>query len=382
MKASYAAWRGAVFVRLAALAVIVVAVLATGCAGGSKTGSGTPTPAVNVTVSATATATPKPVDPALRQVYEQGMAFPKWGTQVYGLNDSSFTSEVQTMRTQTTANWVGLIVSLDQNGDYATTVYAGGDTTTPDALYAGIQAARLAGLNVFVEPLLNVRQVSNNWSGLVTFSSHAQAELWFKSYWTTYEPFVKAAKAGGASQIAIGTEFAALETLYPDLWTWLARQVKATFGGAVTYDMDHSSLGKKPPVWWKDPAISYLGVSMYSILQDTPHNVPASAIEKVWKSDVLPQMDAMSKQAGKPLILTEIGYRNTADCLTIPWLWKSSSPADPALQGTAYQAALAMAASDRHIAGIFFWGWQVGQFQPAGPAMQAMRDAWAHPVTP
>lgn len=365
--------RGVIVARLAALAALAVVA---GCGGSNQTRSGVAVP----TVTARATATAKPVDPTVRKVFEQGMAFPKWGTQVYGFSDGAWASDVRAMREQTMASWVGMIVSLDQDGDYSTRVYAGPDTTSPDALYAGVLAARQAGLNVFVEPLLNVRQVSNNWSGLVTFSSHAQAEQWFRSYWATYEPYVKAAKAAGAGQIAIATEFEALETQYPDLWAWLAHQVKATFGGTVTYDMDHSSLGKKPPSWWKDPAISYLGVSMYSILQDTPHDIPAAEIEKVWKSSVLPQLDTMSEQVGKPIILTEIGYRNTSDCLSIPWLWHSSAPADPALQGAAYQAALAMAAGDRHIAGIYFWAWQDGQFHPAGPAIQAMRAAWAQPV--
>ncbi len=371
---------GAVSVRLLALTLTVALALLTSCGGSSQTRRGAALP--TATARATATATATPVDPTLRQVFEQGMAFPKWGTQVYGVSDSAWPGDVRTMSDQTNARWVGMIVSLDQDGDYSTTVYAGPDTTSPDAFYTGVLNARLAGLNVFVEPLLNVRQVSNNWSGLVSFFSHAQAERWFKSYWAAYEPYVRAAKLAGASQIAIGTEFKALEIEYPDLWTWLANQVKATFGGIVTYDLDHESLGRTPPSWWKDPALSYLGVSLYTILQQTPRDEPASEIEKAWKTIVLPKLDALSAWAGKPVILTEIGYRNTADCLTIPWLWQSSAPADPALQGAAYTAALAMAAGDRHIAGIFFWGWQNGQFQPAGPAIQAMRDAWANPVTP
>ena len=371
---------GAASGRLLALALTVALALLPACGGASQSPRDTAAP--TVTASATAAATATPANPTARQVFEQGMAFPRWGTEVYGVSDSSWPGDLRTMSGQTNARWVGMIVSLDQDGDDATTVYAGQDTTSPDALYTGVLNARLAGLNVFVEPLLNVRQVSNNWSGLVSFTSHAQAQRWFQSYWAAYAPYVRAAKLGGASQIAIATEFKALETEYPDLWTWLARQVKAAFGGTVTYDLDHESLGRTPPSWWKDPAISYLGISMYAILQQTPRNAPAADIEQAWKSSVLPKLDALSQQTGKPVILTEIGYRDTADCLTIPWLWQSSAPADPALQGAAYTAALAMAAGDRHIAGIFFWAWQNGQFQPAGPALQAMRAAWASPVTP
>lgn len=359
-------------------ALLLVCTLLSACGGGSSSAR---KPAVTPTLRATATATTPP-DPTVRQIFEQGVAYPKWGTQSYGAADAGWPVGVASLRDKTNARWIGMTVTLDQDGYSSTTVYAGADTVTADNLYAGVLSARLAGLNVFVEPLLNVRQESNNWSGLVRFSSHAQAQLWFQSYWSVYEPYVKAAKAAGASQVAIATEFKALEIQYPDLWAWLAHQAKATFGGPVTYDLDHESLGRTPPSWWKDPALDYLGVSMYTILQQTPQDVPAAVIEQAWKTLVLPKLDALSAWAGKPIILTEVGYRQTADALTIPWLWQSSARADPALQGAAYQAALAMTAGDRHIAGIFFWGWYVGQFAPGAPAIQAMHDAWARPVTP
>lgn len=215
--------------RAAALAITLALAALTACGGGSSV--------MRPSVAPTATTTP--ADPTVRQVFEQGVAYPKWGTRVYGVSDSSWPGSVQSMRNQTNATWVEMIVSLEQNGDSATTVYAGSGTTSPDVLYVGVLNARQAGLNVFIEPLLNVRDVQDNWSGRVTFSTHAQAQLWFQSYWAAYEPYVKAAKDAGASQIAIGAEYEALQVQYPDLWRWLAHKVKTTFGGAVTYDVNH-----------------------------------------------------------------------------------------------------------------------------------------------
>lgn len=366
--------RGAALARLAALALTLA--LLTACGGAtSKVASPTPTP--------TSAATATPVDPTVRQVFEQGVAFPRWGTGVYGATDGTWSSAVQSMRARTNARWVGMIVSLDQNGDSSTTVYAGPDTTSPDALYVGILNARQAGLKVFIEPLLNVRNARSNWSGEVSFATEAEATQWFHSYWSAYKPYVEAAKAAGASQIAIAAEYEALEPQYPDLWLWLTHQVKATFGGTVTYDMNHSSMDKAVPAWMKDPALSYIGVSLYVSLQQSPQPATVAQIEDLWRSNnVLPLLDALSAQLGKPVFLSEIGYRDRSDCLYLPWIWETGAPADPALQGAAYQVAMTMTASDPHIAGIFFWGWQTGQFSPGADAIQAMHAAWAHPLAP
>lgn len=308
--------------------------------------------------------------------FQRGVAYPKWGETAYGVNDAAWPAAAQDMRDQTAAQWVQLIVSLDQTGYRSTDVYAGSETTTPDNLYVGIVSARQAGLRVFIEPLLNVHGERDNWSGWVTFASHEQAEAWFQSYWQAYEPYVRAARAAGASQISIGAEFDTLQAQYPDLWRWLARQVKTEFGGAITYDANHSILGHIAPAWLRDPDLSYIGVSMYYSLLKTPADLTEPQIATLWRREALPLLDQLSAQTGKPVLLSEIGYRNASDALYHPWTWRTSAPADPALQGSAYQAALAMTASDPHIAGLYFWGWQTGRFAPGPYAVAALRAAW------
>ncbi|HEX9036168.1 MAG TPA: hypothetical protein VF808_04175 [Ktedonobacterales bacterium] len=308
--------------------------------------------------------------------FEQGVVYPKWGATVYGINDASWAPSVQSMRQRTGARWVEMIVSLDQNGYSATQVYAGSDTLQPDDLYVGILSAREAGLQVFIEPLLNVRGERDNWSGRVNFPTHAQAQAWFQSYWQAYQPYVRAARQAGASQISIAAEYDTLQSRYPDLWTWLARKVKSTFHGPVTYDANHTILGGAAPAWMRDHALSYIGVSMYYSLQTVPRDVTEPQIVALWQRELLPLLDRLSAQVGKQVVLSEIGYRDATDALRNPWTWRTSAPADPALQGAAYAAALAVTASDPHIAGLYFWGWNVGQFTPGPDAIYAMRAAW------
>ena len=293
--------RGGAVTRVVALALALAILPA--CGGSSVARPSATQARATQARAATPAATATPANPTVRQVFEQGVAYPRWGTQSYGVNDSGWPAGVQSMRDQTNARWVEMIVSLDQSGYSATNVYPGSDTLSPDALYVGVLAARQAGVNVFIEPLLNVHNEPDNWSGHVTFATEAQAQLWFRSYWAAYEPYVKAAKAAGASQVSIGAEYDILQAQYPDQWTWLAHQVKAAFGGPVTYDANHSILGQTAPSWMKDRDLSAIGVSMYlSLLRRAPGvdgGADRGALE-IERAAAARRAERAGRQAGDP----------------------------------------------------------------------------------
>lgn len=363
-----------------AVTLALATTLLTSCAAASSTTGGS-NPALGAaapqaTASPIPTATPIPANPTVRQTFEKGIAFPRWGTNVYGPTDPTWASDVASMRAQTHAQWVEIIVDLSQVGPSGTVVNPSGDTPTPDDIYVGVMNARAAGLKVYLKPLLHVEQSSSSWSGDVTFGSHAAAQQWFQSYWLAYKPYVEAAANAGASQVSIGTEFSLLQKEYPDQWEWLLQQVSGVFHGSITYELNHDTITGPEPSWLRDPQLTYVGVSMYTSLQATPKDISASQIERLWGQLVLPRLDQLSKTVGKPVILSEIGYRDTADCLYDPWTHTSSAPADPTLQGAAYTAALTETVGDPHVAGVFFWAWQNGIFSPSAPATQALSAAY------
>ena len=362
-----------------AVTLALATTLLTSCAAASSTSSTSPALAASgpsATATVIPTATPIPANPTVRQSFEKGVAFPRWGTNVYGPNDPTWASDVATMHAQTHAQWVEIIVDLSQIGPSGTVVNPSSNTPTPDDVYVGVMNARAAGLKVYLKPLLHVQQSTSSWSGDVTFDSHAAAQQWFQSYWTAYKPYVEAAASAGAGQVSIGTEFSVLQNEYPDQWEWLLQQVSGVFHGSITYELNHDTISGPEPSWLRDPRLTYVGVSMYISLQSTPKDISAPQIEQLWRQLVLPRLDQLSKTLGKPVILSEIGYRDTADCLYDPWTHTSSALADPTLQGAAYTAALAETMGDPHVAGVFFWAWQNGIFSPSAPATQALSAAY------
>ena len=67
--------------------------------------------------------------------------------------------------------------------------------------------------------------------------------------------------------------------------------------------------------------------------------------------------DAFSIQLGKPILISEVGYRNSVDALYNVFLPTSTAKADPEEQAAACNAVLANVATDPHIGGVFFWAW-------------------------
>ena len=334
-------------------------------------------PTATSTVTGTPTATPIPF---ARPEFEAGVTYPQWGVSAYGPADAAWAQGVADIRQQTGARWLGMVVDLYQNGYDSTDVFAGTGTPTPANLAAGIETARAQGFQVFVFPILTVLNVSNDWGANVHFSDPARSAAWFAGYWKALQPYAAAAAQAGAAQLSIGHEYGGMETAPADQWQGFIQEVHAVFPGTLTYDINWSTLWNPVQSWMRDPLISYIGVSEYMPLTNGPHALTIDQMRVFWSGTLLPLLDALSDRCGKPVLLAEIGYRNTTDALYQPWIWQSAASASPQQQADAYGAAARAAFSDRHVGGIFFYAWENGQFAPSAPAVTTLHDLYLSPA--
>jgi arabinogalactan endo-1,4-beta-galactosidase len=118
------------------------------------------------------------------------------------------------------------------------------------------------------------------------------------------------------------------------------------------------------PAWMSNPLLSEIGVSAYYPLMEVPQSLAAAQVPALWRQKVQYYLDAISTRLHKDLLISEIGYRDTADALFQPGLETSKAPVDTMLQAAAFSAALMNAVQDKHIVGLFVWGWSVPTFQP------------------
>jgi len=102
-------------------------------------------------------------------------------------------------------------------------------------------------------------------------------------------------------------------------------------------------------------------------LTDTPQRLSPERISVLWREKIKTLLDTFAIEVKKPVIISEIGYRNSAYALYLPWhrdAQAAAEPVDPTEQAAAYNAALLYAIGDSHISGIFFWAWSMPLFAP------------------
>jgi hypothetical protein len=334
-------------------------------------------------VSQTPVLTLKPSSPpAICQLkqrdFETGVASPQWSPMAYSESDTSWLRGLQDIRTQTSACWIEMPVLFTQPSLTSTTVTTTQQSTpTLTSFTYGVHAARALGYHVFVTPLLTVGG-PQPWSGAIAFATFQQEQQWFEGYWQALKPYAVAAAQAGVEQLALGTEYEWLQKFAPDtLWNELIAHLRSVFPGTLTYDMNWTTLQSPPRAWMRNADLKMIGISAYLPIIDTPERIDPKQIPVLWKNTVKSALDSFAMKLGKPIFISEIGYRNSADALYHSWESTSTAPPDPQEQAAACDAALANVIPDPHIAGIFFWGWDnVGAFRLSGQPAVAALDRW------
>lgn len=318
--------------------------------------------------------TPTAVIPA-RPFFQTGMVFPRWGVNAYSQTDTNYPIGLRDIKEQTGAKWIELTVDLYQPSYQTTEVFASHLAPTPEALAEGIRAARTMGFHVFVVPLITVG--TSGWSGLIHYEGYWLTAQWFKHYWQTLEPYVIAAADAGADQLAIGTEMTYMEGWGPPaLWNTLIAEAHAVFPGTLTYDMNFSSMGPDFPSWFENPALTYIGVSEYTSLMAVDDRLNPASAPNLWHAEISTVLDAYAKHLGKPLILSEIGYTNSANTFYQPYRGNPTSPPDPEEQAAGYNATLMNVLDDPWIQGVYFWAWSLPSFAPNWLPAQHVLHMW------
>ena len=308
--------------------------------------------------------------------FQEGMVFPRWGSNAYGSNDVGWSNGLVDMFHKTKAQWVEITINLYQRSLTETDVQIKPKMAPTSAeLAEGIRIAHAMGYRIFVSPLLSVGG-EDPWAGSIKFPTARQEQAWFTSYWSAIAPYVTAADQAGAEEFAIGTEYDQLQQAGAALWEQLIEKFHQSFRGKVTYNINWSSLLQPIPSWMRSPFLDAIGVSLYIPLTEKVERLAPASLPTLWRTKVKSILDKYSVQSGKPLLISEIGYRNRADALYDPWLRTTKARIDPVEQAAAYDAALRNVVGDQHIIGIFFWAWLFPLFQPNTPLTCDVLSKW------
>src|SRR5258708_10131053 len=124
--------------------------------------------------------------------FQMGVAFPDWGATAYGASDTKWLTELPHMQKETAACWVEMPVLFHQSSLTSTTVMQGPPTSQLSPFNDGVQFAHALRLQVLL-PLQLQAAGPQPWSADISFSTYAQEQQLFDSYWQAINPYAVAA---------------------------------------------------------------------------------------------------------------------------------------------------------------------------------------------
>jgi hypothetical protein len=253
-----------------------------------------------------------------------------------------------------------------QTGTTDTVIADPAKTESDASLLAGFQAAHAAGLSVVFKAEISPLD------GTPT-SSMAPTDVgaFFASYEAEIVHLATIAQAGGVETFAIGNEMSSLSgSQYRGYWTDLIAAVRQVYHGELTYAAATDEASKVS--FWDE--LDTIGVNTYPPLttSNTPtvqdlvnawNQVPtnpyyAAAFENKSPVDFL---HALSEQYGKPVLMTEMGYRSIDGTAIEPGSWTINGTPDPAAQADAYKAFFQVwtAQGGSWMQGVELWQWDL-----------------------
>lgn len=248
-----------------------------------------------------------------------------------------------------------------------------GPTATNAQLADVIARFRAQGLRVWLKPHVDVRDGS--FRGDIHFDDAAEYDDWMTHYEVLLFAAADFAENQGADGLVVGTELDALADARAGRqtarWRSLIAEIRARFNGTLTYASNWPSTADI--VFWDD--LDLMGVDGYFPLTGAGVSEPTTdELAQAWlyfKGTTIQRpfshLGALVEQYGKPLLMTEIGYRSRKNCAFDPPDFSDIADDDPdndaalsdTCQASAYQAVYDVFADQPWFAGALFWNWEV-----------------------
>ncbi len=205
------------------------------------------------------------------------------------------------------------------------------------------------GLSTLLKPQI---WLPRSWPGAIDFADPADWDRFFAQYRHWIYHYAILAELYSADMLAIGTEFQQATLKYPDQWRQIILDIRNIYKGYLTYAANWGDEIENIE-FWSD--LDYIGCNCYYPLSDKLDATDQDLQRGI--DDMLSRLEALSKENGKPVLLTEIGYAN----IQAPW----RQPHDEDLtdkiseedQSRAIRLVSESLKSTDFIHGVYWWKW-------------------------
>ena len=279
------------------------------------------------------------------------------GASVFGLNSDS-KDEISTI-IQNNIEWIALhpFIYQDEENDIKIKSKKDNFSKKDSAYVRTINQLHSKKLHIMLKPHL---WVSNGWRNNINFKYSEKWNTWFKSYSKIILFYAKLAQETNVELFCIGTELDKTLIHHSKDWLVLIEEVRNVYEGKLTYAMNWDTDFFNPEFWSE---LDYIGIqAYYPLTQNKEPNL--LEIKKGWESQTT-KLKAVSNQINKPVLFTEIGYRNDIYATIKPWEWSNIikrffRKKSNRTQYFAFKAFFDEVWSEPWFSGVFFWQWNEG----------------------
>lgn len=252
-------------------------------------------------------------------------------------------------------NCLAVVVTLYQDTYKSDSIYCDPAKTPSDLSIAhAVTMAQSLGLSVMLR--LQVDSKDDIWRG---YFQPTSTVAWFDSYRTAVSHYARLADSLGVDELGIGCEYKSLSSSsYRGEWAVLVAKVRADFHGPIIYCANWDEY--QTVSFWD--LLNEAGVDVYFPLSDAQHpsvnelhhgyfNYVGTFGAYRWVSD----LRAWQQQIAKPVILTEVGFRNVDFVAKEPWNVNAYTIRDDSNQANAYEATFRAFIDETWCRGLFWW---------------------------
>ncbi|WAC02750.1 hypothetical protein N7U66_03505 [Lacinutrix neustonica] len=290
--------------------------------------------------------------PISKNCYEQD--FKIRGASIFGLNSN--TEYKMSTIILNNVEWVALhpFVYQDNEDDIKIRSKKEYWSKRDSAYVKTINQLHSKDIHVMLKPHL---WVSNGWRNNINFKDSKKWNSWFESYSKIILFYAKFAQDTNVELFCIGTELDKTLTDHSQHWLELIKEIKKIYNGQLTYAMNWDTEYFNPEFW---SALEYIGIQAYYPLT-TNEEPELSQIKNGWQKHIT-ILKRASKQINKPILFTEIGYRDDSYATIKPWEWSNTikrffRKKSNKTQYFAFKAFFEEVWGESWFSGLFIWQW-------------------------
>ena len=280
---------------------------------------------------------------------------------------------------KTNIEWIAVIpyfYQKDENTKHLNTPDSLGIWSKRDSAFIkDINKLRLKGLAIMLKPHI---WMSSGWRSNINFDVKNDWNDWFSDYRKNMIHYAKMAQKTNSELFCIGTELRSSLKEVPKKWIALIKEIKAIYKGKLTYAANWDDPFEFTEFWNE---LDYIGVQAYFPLTKKS-NPNLTQIKRGWNKHItnLKELSAIYK---KPILFTEVGYRNDIHATKTPWKWgnifeRLYLKKSDETQFLAYQALFEKLWHQDWFAGLFPWEWTSSDFPIFKKPSQNLISIWYH----